>query len=554
MSTERKPVQSKSLSALVVLSMLFAAFTAMALFSTSISTGFQVSSNGVRAQSSLVAPCGQVPVPLGSASTYAALAAAGITNTGPSALTGNLGVGPGSSITGFPPGTYTGTENVANAASAGAEANLTVAYNNASGRSNCAVSVSGNLGGQTLAPGLYKSTSTLAISSGDLTLSGGGNPNAVFIFQAASSLTVTSGRSVVLTNGTQAGNVFWQLGSSAALGTTAMMKGTIMAYASVTMDTGSHLLGRALARTGDVTLANSTIVVPTTTSASTYAVTFTEGGLTSGTTWSVTFNGVPASSGTLSIQFTVANGSYGYTVGAVTGFVPNPSSGSISVAGTAMGKTVAFTANGPETYEVTFTESGLVAGTSWSVTLAGSLKSSTTTTLVFTEASGTYPFAIAAMAGIQVNPSSGSITVSGAAVSKVVVFTAIAPPSYTITFTESGLIAGTSWSVTLAGIQKSSTTTTVVFTGVNGTETYTVGTSTGYTMSPSSGSLTVSGTASNRGIAFTAMGSGSGGGGGGGPSSGTPWWGWPIIGIALVGFGVAVVSGLMLRKRNTPSK
>jgi len=110
--------------------------------------------------------------------------------------------------------------------------------------------------GHDLDPGLYKSTSTLEISSGTVTLSGVG----VFIFQIASGLTVTSGAGVVLSGGAQASDIFWQVGSSATIGTTATMDGTIMAYASVTLDTGAHLNGQALARTGDVTLVDDTIV------------------------------------------------------------------------------------------------------------------------------------------------------------------------------------------------------------------------------------------------------------------------------------------------------
>jgi hypothetical protein len=292
---------------------------------------------------SLASTCGQSSVPLGSAAAYAVLAGAGVTNTGPSALTGDLGAGPGSSVTGFPPGTYTGMENVANAASAGAEANLTIAFNNASGRSNCAVTLSGNIGGQTLTPGLYKSTSRLAISSGDLTLNGGGNPNAVFVFQVAFGLTTTSGCAVLLTNGAQAGNIYRAIGSSATLGTTSTMQGTVMAYASITMVTGSHLNGRALARTGDVTLSDSTIVVPITTSSATYGVTFTESGLPAGTSWSVSFNGVPESSTTATVGFTETNGSYYYTVGAASGYTATPLSGNVTVSGATVSLAIAFT-------------------------------------------------------------------------------------------------------------------------------------------------------------------------------------------------------------------
>jgi hypothetical protein len=207
------------------------------------------------------ASCPQSSVNLGSASSYAILAGSSVTSTGNTVITGNLGLSPGTSVQGFPPATLSGTQNVANAAAVTAKADLTTAYNDAMGLSHCAVTVAGNIGGQTLTPGLYKSTSSLAISSGDLTLDGQGNSNSVFIFQVASAFTTTSGRAVHLTNGAQASNVYWVIGSSATLGTTSNTAGTILAYASVTLDTGATLDGQALARTGGVTLQAATIVV-----------------------------------------------------------------------------------------------------------------------------------------------------------------------------------------------------------------------------------------------------------------------------------------------------
>jgi hypothetical protein len=206
--------------------------------------------------------CPQSDVSLGSTSGFAVLAGSSIASTGATSVTGNLGLSPGTSVTGFPPGTVSGAQDVANSAAVTAKADLTTAYNDAKGRSNCAVSVAGNIGGQTLTPGLYKSTSSLAISSGDLTLNGQGNSSAVFIFQVASSLTTTSGRSVILTNGAQASNVFWVVESSATLGTTSSFAGTILAYASISMDTGATLDGQALAMTGGVTMQANTVTVP----------------------------------------------------------------------------------------------------------------------------------------------------------------------------------------------------------------------------------------------------------------------------------------------------
>ncbi|HWR81745.1 MAG TPA: ice-binding family protein [Candidatus Deferrimicrobium sp.] len=225
--------------------------------------GNALASNYVWSFTTLAAAVDQLPVPLASTVNYAVLAGATITNTGATNITGDVGLSPGSSVTGFPPGIIVGTKHVGDPSAIQAKLDLTAAYNDAAGRTLGPVSVAGNLGGMTLPPGLYKSTSGLAISSGDLTLDAKSNANAVWIFQIASTLTTTSGRKVILSGGAKAANIFWQVGTSATLGTTSVFKGTIMADQSITINTGASLEGRVLARIGGVTLSGNTIVRPT---------------------------------------------------------------------------------------------------------------------------------------------------------------------------------------------------------------------------------------------------------------------------------------------------
>jgi hypothetical protein len=192
--------------------------------------------------------------------TFGVLGGSTVTNTGPSVVAGNVGVSPGSAITGFPPGTFTGSINSANSLAATAQGELTSAYNLAAG----AMSTSGvpaNIGGLTLTPGVYTVASSLGLT-GTVTLDGQGNPNSQFIFQIGSTLTTASGSSVLLINNAQASHVFWQVGTSATLGTTSSFAGNILALSSITLTTGATLQGRALARNGAVTLDTNTVNAP----------------------------------------------------------------------------------------------------------------------------------------------------------------------------------------------------------------------------------------------------------------------------------------------------
>ncbi len=205
---------------------------------------------------------GEKSVALGVAGTFAVLAGSAVTNTGPTTLNGNMGTYPGSSVGGFPPGLLNGSQHVASGTSGQGEFDLTVAYNDAAGRTHAPISRIGNLGGLTLIPGLYKSTGVMEISSGDLTLDAQGEANAVFIFQIAETLITTAGRQVFLIGGAKAANVFWQVGTSATFGTTSAFKGTVMADQAITLENGATLEGRALARIAGVALESNTITIP----------------------------------------------------------------------------------------------------------------------------------------------------------------------------------------------------------------------------------------------------------------------------------------------------
>lgn len=196
-------------------------------------------------------------VGLGTADNFAILAGSTVTNTGSSVISGDLGLSPGTSVTGFPPGTVNGTQHVADAGADQAQSDLTTAYNNAAGQGSTGA-ISADLAGQTLTPGVYTSASSIGLS-GEVTLDGGGDADAVFIFQAGSTLTTGSGSSVTLINGAQACNVFWQVGSSATLGTSTAFKGNILALTSATLNNGANVEGRVLARNGAVTLDNNVI-------------------------------------------------------------------------------------------------------------------------------------------------------------------------------------------------------------------------------------------------------------------------------------------------------
>ncbi|MEO7370344.1 MAG: ice-binding family protein [Ilumatobacteraceae bacterium] len=212
------------------------------------------------------ASAGLVPtVLLATSGNYSVLGGQTVTNTGPSILGQSLGVSPGSAVVGFPPGQVLapGTIEAANAVTLQGENDLTTAYVDAANRPVEFTQTNPDLVGQTLAPGVYAGSSKSPLGlSGQLVLDGQGNPNAVFIFQTDSTLITSSGSTIELINGASECNVFWQVGSSATLGTGSVFVGNIMALTSISVQTGVVVHGRALARNGAVTLDNDVFTQP----------------------------------------------------------------------------------------------------------------------------------------------------------------------------------------------------------------------------------------------------------------------------------------------------
>jgi hypothetical protein len=242
------------------------------------------------------------PVNLATAQPFVVLGGAGVTNTGPSVLNGDLGVTPGTSLSGFgAPAVVNGATHANDAVAAQAQADLTTAYNVAAEQpiapGNDLTGV--DLGGLTLSPGAY-GYSTSAQLTGQLTLDAHGDPNAQFVFVIGSTLTTASASSVILTNGASPCNVFWKIGSSATFGSGTAFEGNVLALTSISLNSGVTVLGRALARNGEVTLINDVLTLPgcatetSTTPTGTGTATAGGGGSTTSTTSTVANGGAGA--------------------------------------------------------------------------------------------------------------------------------------------------------------------------------------------------------------------------------------------------------------------
>ncbi len=262
-----------------------------------------------------------------------------------------------------------------------------------------------------------------------------------------------------------------------------------------------------------------------------YAVTFTEVGLLSGTSWWMTLNGTSESSTSPSITFGEPNGTYAFTVGAVARYTESPSSGFLTVNGADVTEAATFTL---ATYPVTFTETGLPSGTTWSVTLGGSTQFSSTSSMMFDESNGTYSFGVGTVTGYTISPASGIVVVAGAPVVEGVSFGLPAgPKSYTVTFTETGLPSGTTWSITLGASAQFSATDSIVFTDPNGSYSFGVGTVAGYGVAPGDGTVTVSGANVSRSVSF-------------GPTAGPTFFGFSTgeLGALILGIAITAIAAI----------
>jgi Ice-binding-like len=304
------------------------------------------------------------PVDLGTAGTFAVLAGTTVTNTGPSTISGDLGVSPGTAITGFPPGTVTGTAHSADAVAAQAQSDLTAAFNDAAGRTPTDATAFTELGGMTLTPGVYGG-GALSIT-GTLTLNAQGDANAVFIFQAQSTLITATGSSVSLINGAQACNATWEIGSSATLAVDSSFTGNVLALTSITAETGAQINGSLLARNGAVTLDSNQVTAspcattaPTTTSSVPGSTTTTASSVPGSSTTSV-----PGSTTTSSVPGPTTTSSVpGPTT---TSSVPGPTTTTTTVAGPTT--TTTTVVSGPTT--TTFIPSPTTTSVPESTTLA----------------------------------------------------------------------------------------------------------------------------------------------------------------------------------------
>jgi hypothetical protein len=294
------------------------------------------------------------PVNLATAQPFVVLSGAAATNTGASVLNGDLGVSPGTSLTGFGEAVVNGATHANDAVAAQAQSDLTTAYNVAAGQAiSPGNELTGqNLGGLTLTPGAYGFSSSAGLT-GQLTLDAQGDPNAQFVFVIGTTLITESASSVILTNGASPCNVYWKVGSSATFGSGTAFEGNVLALETISMTSGVTFLGRALARNGEVTLDNDVLTAPqcstpVTTGTTTGTETGTGGGGNAGTTGGTTPTTPVKKKGTTTPGKTPTGKAPAKTGGGSATLVHGPTSGAgvqVSIKGKRI-KQVTITVNG----------------------------------------------------------------------------------------------------------------------------------------------------------------------------------------------------------------
>ncbi len=253
--------------------------------------------------------------------------------------------------------------------------------------------------------------------------------------------------------------------------------------------------------TGTLSIIAGTIYTPV----QTYTVTFKENGLPNGTYWYVVLNNSENTSVSSNITFSEPNGTYHYTISAVYGYITKPGSGNITVTGSNVSVSILFQSYSQQYFNISFVENGLPKNSTWHVTLNSSMQSTTSDIINFTELNGTYFYQVNSENGYYGNPSYGYVGVNGSNIIINITFIRIIPEQYKITFVESGLPAGTNWSVTLNGTTETSFNNTVTFSVTNGTYSYNVSRIYGYVINPSqnaSGTIIINGKDVNVQISF----------------------------------------------------
>jgi hypothetical protein len=283
-----------------------------------------------------------------------------------------------------------------------------------------------------------------------------------------------------------------------------------------------------------------------------YPVSFNESGLPSGASWSLVLGATQWNSSESAIGIALRNGTYDFSISSETAYRPNPSTGELTVSGGPQNVSISFAPLPPGNYPVTFAEVGLTLGASWSVTLGSDPRTSTTNQVEFTLTNGTYDYSLGFVPGYTVSVESGSVTIHGAPDALLVTFVPILSAQYPVTFSEAGLPTGENWSVEVGSTTQPSTSSTDVFSELNGTYPYFVGEVAGYQTAESTGSVTVAGAAAAVTVEFVPgqHNNGSappGGSGGGTTTGGSSGLGGVLLNWVSLGFLGSSVGGSTLR-------